>query len=100
MAEWNVADEMTLWEAEMMRHAVHERRRLTLVAAIMVVLGVLLFIGHTLDHAEGRSLVPLGLDDLIAGYPSEGVIALGAYLIWHRGRVLTAFSRWPGGGRG
>lgn len=100
MAEWNVADEMTLWEAEMMRHALHERRRLSLVAAIIVMLGVLLLIGHTLDHAEGRTLVPLGLDDLIAGYPSEGAIALAAYLIWRRGRVLTAISRWPSGASG
>lgn len=102
VADGGMAGEWALWEAELIQHLAHERRRLRLVAAVLISIGVLLMVAHVLDHADGRSRVPLGLDDLIAGYPIEFSIAVAACAIWLRARVLAAVSRQPpvGGVRG
>lgn len=75
------------------RHLTHERRRLRLIAVVLVLIGVLLAVGHALDDADARSLLPLGLDDLIAGYPSVLAITVAARLMWLRARMLTRTSR-------
>ncbi len=93
MAEWDAhGGQLALWEAEMDRHLARERRRLRLIAVVLVMIGVLLAVGHALDDADGRSLLPLGLDDLIAGYPSVLAITVVARLMWLRARILAKTS--------
>jgi len=75
------------------RHLSHERRRLRLIAVMLALSGALVAVGHALDDAYGRSLLPLGLDDLIAGYPSVFAIAVSARLVWLRARILARTSR-------
>lgn len=93
MTEWESSSGLALWQAEIDRHLAHERLRLRLIAVVLVLIGVLLAIGHALDDAEGRSLLPLRLDDLIAGYPSVLAITIAARLLWRRARILAGTSR-------
>lgn len=84
---------LRLLQLEMDRHLVHERRRLRLIAVVLVVMALLLAVGHWLDDVHGTSLVPLGLDDLLAGYPSVFAIGVCARLAWRRARMLTTVPR-------
>ena len=94
VAEWNeVSAALAQWDAEMQRHLAHERQRLRLIALVLVLIGTLLAIGHARDDAQGRSLLPLGLDDLIAGYPSVLAMMVTARLTWLRARLLARTSR-------
>ena len=93
LTEWESSGGLALWEAEMDGHLAHERRRLRLIAVVLVLIGVLLAVGHALDDAEGRSLLPLGLDDLIAGYPSVFAIMVVARVMWLRAGMLAGTSR-------
>lgn len=92
VADGDTAGELALWEAEMTQHLAHERRRLCLVAAVTALIGVLVLVGHGLDDAGGRSLMPLGLDDLIVGYPTGFAITVTAGATWLRARVLRGVS--------
>lgn len=93
MAEWDTSGGLALWEAEMGRYLAHERRRLRLIAVVLVLVGVLLAVGHALMDAGGRPLLPLGLDDLVAGYPSVLGIMVAARLVWLRARRLAGPAR-------
>lgn len=93
VTEWESSGGLALWEAEMDGHLAHERRRLRLIAVVLVLIGVLLAVGHALDDADGRSLLPLGLDDLIAGYPSVFAIMVAARVTWQRAGMLAGTSR-------
>lgn len=99
MANDGTAGDLALWEGEMAQHLVHERRRLHLVAAVLVVIGAVLLAGHVLDDGQGRSLIPWGLDDLIAGYLGEMAIAVAAGATLVRAHVVTRSRRWSSGGR-
>lgn len=81
---------LRLLELEMERHLAHERRRLRLIAVVLTLIAALLAVGHALDHADGTSLLPLGLDDLLAGYPSLLGIGVAAGLQWRRAQRFAA----------
>jgi len=51
---------------------------------VLVGLGVVVFVQHLVSHAGFFTLVSPGVDDLIAGYPLAGLLALAGALILSR----------------
>ena len=61
MADWGPAEELGWCDEQMDRHLAHERRRLRVVAAVLVAMAALMALGHAVNDAAGRSLLPLGV---------------------------------------
>lgn len=80
-------------QQEMDQYLAHQRRRLRLIAVVVALMAMVLAVGHALDDAEGSSLVPLGLDDLFAGYPIMFAMGLIARLVWLRARAYNTVPR-------
>jgi hypothetical protein len=62
--------------------AQYSRRRM--LGWVLVGLGVVVFVQHLVSHAGFFTLVSPGVDDLIAGYPLAGLLALAGALILSR----------------
>jgi hypothetical protein len=62
--------------------AQHSRRRV--LGWGLVGLGVVMFVQHLVSHAGFFTLVSPGVDDVIAGYPLAGLLALAGVLLLSR----------------
>jgi hypothetical protein len=51
---------------------------------VLVGLGVVVFVQHLVSHAGFFTLVSPGVDDLIAGYPLAGLLALAGAIVLSR----------------
>ena len=63
LSKWDASGGLALWNAEMDGHLAHERRRLRLIAVVVVLIGLLLALGHLLDHAEVLCGEQVGAND-------------------------------------
>lgn len=69
-------------EAKKLTPAAHARRRV--LGWSLVALAVVVFLQHLVSHFGVFTLVSEGWDDLIAGYPLAGVLALVGILVLTR----------------
>ena len=78
---------LTLLRIEMDRYLAHERRRLRVIAIILAAIGVLVAAGHVRADAGTITVMPHGVDDLLAGYPTAVMLVLMAIVVWRRARI-------------
>ncbi|MGH2660834.1 MAG: hypothetical protein ACRDHS_14530 [Actinomycetota bacterium] len=68
-------------EAETKKLTLAQYRRRRVIGWTLVALGVVLFAQHLVHHMGVFTLVSPGVDDLIAGYPLAGILAVGGAIL-------------------
>lgn len=56
-------------------------RRLRIVGAGLMLLGLVIGVGHVFEHLLVLRLIPLGWQDLLIGYPTAGVLILTGFVL-------------------
>lgn len=74
-----VAQQQSEKHKKTMTPAAYRRRRV--IGWTLVALGVVVFAQHLVHHMGFFTLVSPGVDDLIAGYPLAGILAVGGAIL-------------------
>ena len=71
-------------EADKRKLTPAQYRRRRMLGWTLVALGLVVFVQHLVSHAGFFTLVSPGVDDVIAGYPLAGLLALAGAIVLSR----------------